>query len=490
MVRKLFSCNWASTLSVLVIALSVFFSLAMTVVQQMDARLVVLLLLLPVGVLYIGITSFLKKDISVSLTFVIVFLFWLPLSTGLSRLASYALGGVYIFEFGVWALALLSVVNCATRKDFTYLSRLRYIPLFPFLVLILGAALAYLTFPFASGQDLPVHRITTVLPLLLAIAVQLNVKSLKNVELYMWSFLISGGVLAVLFLLGQRSVGFITAAAYAADMDRASLRFDIPFIGVMEILPQSAGEKFGFLFTLAYAFWHFARSVYGRVAALVLCGLFGATIVLAQGRTGGIILVFSGSLITLYSLYERGRFNLSTIIGYALIGAIAVGGFWFLALNYRGWDVYYTERIISLISDPFSDKTYLIRTIMWQDGLTAFSQHPLGVSAFGFTAWGNDTWAVHNMWIYLLLNYGLVGFIGFVWLLVHFLRVFLKGFRNKDVRIKRWGVIGLVWMVNVLISSIVSPIFRATYSIAILWVPIMLSFSVITLEKHKTFCMK
>jgi O-antigen ligase len=398
----------------------------------------------------------------------LLLLFWLPTPFIFSFFSS-VFNNLFLFESGVWLLLLLLIAQSLLFKDVRLLSRLRHFPTMPFLLFIAGAVVAY-SVSYKLGGELSLIRITCVFPLLLSLIIFLTLESLKDSERYLWAVLISGSLLGVLFLFGPKTLSFVSVSEYAAGTGRASLQIVVPYLGAITINPASAGDKFSFMFTLAYAFWLFLRSSKARIAAAMICLISGAAMIYAQGRAGILAAVISSVIITLFSGKAKGPFLLAALLKFGIITIFIVGGSWYLAVHSELLS--YAERIIFLTSNPLSDASFMGRVDLWVSGWEAIIQNPLGIGLFGFGSAGGESWAVHNLWLYLLLSFGVIGFAGFVWIIATFLRAFWKGIKSANPGVRRLCLIGIGLIINLAVAGQFSPIIWEPYTVGIVWIPL------------------
>jgi O-antigen ligase len=132
----------------------------------------------------------------------------------------------------------------------------------------------------------------------------------------------------------------------------------------------------------------------------------------------------------------------------------------------------YAERIIFLTSNPLSDASFTGRVDLWVSGWEAIIQNPLGIGLFGFGSAGGESWAVHNLWLYLLLSFGVIGFAGFVWIIATFLRAFWKGIKSANPGVRRLCLMGIGLIINLAVAGQFSPIVWEPYTVGIVWIPL------------------
>lgn len=467
-------------ISILIIIMSVYFGNAVvTAVNAGQQKTVILLFLIPIGMM---VPYFLARFGTQTFISIILLSFWLPTPFIFSYFPS-VFGNMDIFEAVVWFIPLLLLANSAVARNAQFMSRLKDFPFKPFLLYIVGAVMTYFI-SYKVGGELSLIRIMCVFPMFVSLTIFLTMKSTVDAERYLWAVLISASLLGLLFLFGPRISNFVTETTYAAGTGRASLQLAIPFFGSLWIDPAGAGDKFAFMFTIAYSFCLFQRSTKARTAAVLMCLIFGAVIVYAQGRAGLLAVVASSVFITLFSLKRKGtiRFDAILLLGFMVV--IILGGSWYLATHSNLSR--FTDRITILLSDPMHDVNFVGRLEGWKMGLGIMARNPLGIGLFGWGVSGSDTWIVHNLWLYLSLSFGVIGLAGFLWIILTFIRAFWRGVRRADLEIKNLCIIGIGLLIDLIVTGQFSPVVREPYSVGIVWIPLATIYTAIILYQRRS----
>jgi hypothetical protein len=120
----------------------------------------------------------------------------------------------------------------------------------------------------------------------------------------LWMILTSAAILGLLFLVGKNFSGFVSLTNYAVGSGRLSMRLSIPYVGSLEMLPQSTSNWFGYLLVFAYSIWLFHPSSLHRIYAVFLCLLFGYIIITTQGR-GGTTGSIGAGIVSVYATFNR-----------------------------------------------------------------------------------------------------------------------------------------------------------------------------------------
>jgi O-antigen ligase len=314
-------------------------------------------------------------------------------------------------------------------------------------------------------------------------AIFITMESSEDADRYLLAIMISASLLGLLFLFGQKYFSFVNFSDYARETGRLTMQLSIPYLGKLTINPASAGDKFGFMFVLAYAFWLFHRSLQIRTVAAIMCIIFGAAIMSAQGRAGTLAALTSLVIITIGTFrIKKSRAN--TLLKFGAVAIFILGGTWYLAINSANQS--FTQRILVLFSNPTEDTNFAGRLAVWRNGLDVFMQNPLGIGIFGYPDAG-ETWNVHNIWLYQLLSFGPLGIVGFVWILFVLMRAFLQGFRSINDNVQKLSLVGISLIIYIIVAGQFSPLIWEPYTVILVWAPLATIYALATLEQQKLF---
>jgi O-antigen ligase len=459
---------------IIVLCIAILFSyLGSALISSIGAgreKTVVLILTLPI---LLSVPYLLSRIGPHVLVMTLLFISWIP--------TSFLISGFFITEFGIWALVVFILISGLMSKNLRMVSQFKDFPIKPFLIYILGAVIAYLI-SSKTGGEIAYIRVICAFPLLLFLAILLTIKSVEEAQRYLWVMLISASLLGLLFIFGRNLFSFVTESDYASitRVGRLSMQLDLPFLGRLTINPASAGERFAFMFTLAYGFWLFHRTSLGRIAAGIMCLIFGIAILYSQGRGGSLSALISALIMTWFSLKMGKLHRGGSLLKLGIIISFLIGGLLYLALNSALLS--YSERITVITSDPLSDRNLLSRMVMWAEGLKTFVQNPFGVGLFGFA--GGESWAVHNIWLFQALSFGIIGFIGFLWIILSLLRAFRRGIRGAEPRIRNLSIIGIACTTDIIVAGQFSPIFWDTSTAVMLWGVLAILYATVTLNER------
>jgi O-antigen ligase len=402
---------------------------------------------------------------------------WLPIPFILSKYLLFY--NLLAFEVLIWGFFIILWMN---KSEYSAI-HLKQFPYVPFLVYMSGALLTFALSSYKTGHELGVIRLTCVFPLILCMAIFLSIKSTKDADRLFMNMLVSILLLAIIFFFAQKGLTLIKSIEYASGSGRFAMDLSIPLFGTLLLYPTSASMIFSFMSIIAFSYFICDNSRLKKYFSLILLLIFVTAIMRAQGR--GSAMAFSVSALVMSVIAIRANIvsKHDIIIKTAIILFLLIGGMFFFADR----SVYTTdhERMFIMISDPLSDPNYMGRFANWEEGLVTFLEHPLGVGLWGFhTSPQGDTWDVHNIWLYLGLSYGIVGLAGFIWILISFLKVFLKGLRSQDTDIRRLSMTGISIIVAIVVAGQFSPLTWEPVTMIIVWAPLACAFAAVKINQE------
>jgi hypothetical protein len=400
----------------------------------------------------------------------LLLIFWIP--------AGFDNWVLYLFEIFLYAISFLIIIKFARVDDEKIKSFLINFPWFPFLLYVLGAMLTW-SLSTKIGGELNIIRAMCIIPSALFMVIFLTIRSTEDAERYLWMILTSAAILGLLFLVGKNFSGFITLSNYATSSGRLSMMLSIPYAGSLEMLPQSTANWFGYLLVFAYSYWIFHPSSMHRTYAAFLCLLFGYIVLTTQGRGGAIQAALGAVIVSVYATFYRKLFGIRGIwIKLALICLVVIGGFWYLSIHSTNASFY--QHGIALFTNPQSDANLLVRFQGWSNGIKLFLANPiLGIGLRGIeTPWGLDTSEILNYFLYNLLSYGLLGFVGIMLILIKLLVTFWKGIHSGDRTTRMMCIASICGMLGFFLGM--QP--DKPYSTVIVWAPLLIAFAVSKLQ--------
>ena len=409
---------------------------------------------------------------------VLLLLFWLPI-----RL--YFLDELYLFEFATYCLLALAVMNSVISRNSASTPAFEGFPLLAFFFFVGGTLLTY-AISYKAGTELVRIRLFCLFPMILCLFFSLTVRNEKDAERYLWMLFISVSLLALLFTMADRSFSFLQTSDYAIGSGRLSMELKILFLGVLRINPESAGTYFGMLLCVGYYLFISSARTSKKLIVIGFSLILALAIMLAQGRGGAAAAIFSTALMTLL-YYRRATTKIHAgilVIGLILFGSIIIGGMWYLANSSQ--NISYNARFVSLVNDPFNDATLLNRINLWEEGLLTLLNKPFGIGFFGFHTRDGDTWIVHNLYLYLWLCLGPIGFLGFWGIIYKFYKTFRESMNSHNDSLRGLSILGLGCILSICINGMFSPVVWDPYSVVIIWAPLGITYAACMRERNKS----
>ena len=217
----------------------------------------------------------------------LIFIYWLPFDSGLSH-ASPFLNKMYPAEFGMWMLCLGIVIHGSASGNAQFNSAIGRFPFLPFALLIAGS----LTANIVSGNlfartELAQIRILCFLPAVICFLCLYFIKTVKQAECLLWIFLISAGLLGLVYLFAPNidPNNLFSFDSFAERSVRIRRIIKLPLFGVLGMSPETTPVCFAFLMALSFNLWLNHPSSRGRLIAAVILSISALVIIRGQGRT-------------------------------------------------------------------------------------------------------------------------------------------------------------------------------------------------------------
>lgn len=428
------------------------------------------IVMVPLIILLVALLARIRIQATIGFLFL---LFWIPAGF---------LPNVHLFEVFLYLILFLVLANqfihSGEEKIDFYISNY---PWFPFVLYILGALITW-SLATKTGGELDIIRAMCIIPLALSLVIGLTMQSVKDAEFYLWMILTSAAILGIFFLLGKNFFGFISLSTYTTGLGRLSMSLVIPRVGSLEMLPQSTSNWFGYLLVFAYSIWIFHPSSLHRKYAFFLCLLFGYIIITTQGRGGAIQAASGAALVSIYAAFNRKLFSIKGIgIKFAIVCLAVIGGLLYMAAHSTNAD--FTQRVLGLLTNPQSDATMLGRFKGWSDGIKLFLANPIfGIGLRGIQVpWGLDTSEVLNYFLYNLLSYGLLGFLGLMLVLLRLISTCWRGIHSGDRTTCMLCIASIGGMLGFFFG--LQP--DRPYSNVIVWAPLLIAFAASTIQAKR-----
>ena len=411
----------------------------------------------------------------------LVFMYWLPLNTGLHRLSPY-LTQVYPTEFGVWMLCIGILNHNAVSKSAQRNSAISRFPLSPFLLFIVGALITDFISEHHNPYGLSQIRILCFLPAFICFSCIYLIKTVKQAEQLLWIFLVSAGVFGLVFLYAPRFANTESIFYYAGEGGRISTMIKVPLMGTLNMISSNASSLFAFIVAVSFNLWLNHASLWGRLVAASVLAISGWVIIQAQGRGGlvgaGCSVAVIGVLTLIFrkhcwSLFSKGLLKVGITV------ALLFGSVWYYASisTMKGFQVHG----MTMFTDPLHAHGLADRIYLWKTALHEFSRHLLGVGIFGTPG---STWYAHNLILFLLLSFGIIGFIGFFWIFVRYTKACWSGLHSDNATRQILCIGGLGIVATLLVAGIFSPIMWDPWNVTMVWIPVGITLAAATLPER------
>lgn len=401
-------------------------------------------------------------------SFILLF-YWLPLNV-------FVLNDMNIFETALWALLIIQISEkYLLRKEMAY--GFHTFPYKPFILFIAGALLTYMI-TLHEGSELSIIRYYCILPLILNLVVFINTRGFEDANRNMKMVLFSSVALSLLFSFGSSWTTYISGASYGLSSARRTMTIRIPHFSEVTILMASAGTLFGYMLLIAFAYWLKAHRVTQIVLYGGICLIFVYSIILGQGRNGLISFIISSIIFTLLNPVRRSR-RKDVLKLLMMIGAVVSGVFIY---SQSSGNSELQNRTFDFVRSPLQDQNLIGRTRVWEIGWETFVEKPWGVGVNGMPFQNNQdsstsTWMVHNLWLYILLSFGPLGLVGFLWILIRINTKFVKCLNSPEPERIFFAKLGLAATVYILASSMGSPLIYSPFSSILHWAPIAICYA-------------
>jgi len=205
-------------------------------------------------------------------------------------------------------------------------------------------------------------------------------------------------------------------------------------------------------------------------------------IISTSGRGGLMTAILGSAIISIYAVFSGKECKTSGIwikLGFVIL--IVVGGFWYLATSSS--NINYYQHGTAFFQNPLNDPTVQYRFRMWSTGWSLFLENPiLGIGLRGIpTPWGPDTSEILNYFFYILLSYGLIGFIGLILVISKLVTSYLRGIRSKDGLVRMMSIASICGLLGFLFG--LQPM--DPYSVTLVFAPLFISYAFSRIQDHK-----
>ena len=415
-----------------------------------------------------------------------VFIYWIPFNSGLGHVSPF-LEHMYPTEVGLWMLCLGILVFGRVSRSAQFYSAVGRFPFLPFVLLIVGS----LTANLVSGNrfaltELSQIRILCILPAVICFVFIYFLKTVKQAERLLWIFLISAGILGLVYLFAPKIVGPNSSYSYSslADTSRVSITIKLPLFSSFSMNPETASIFFAFILAILFTLWLNNPSFRRRLMAMGVLAISALAIIRSQGRTGLIAATCSLIVIQVLSLrfisYQTRSLLRSLLKPTIIIGTLLLGVLYFASIS----EIYiFRQRVFSLFTDPLYALSSRVKR--WEPAVDEVLDSPFGVGIFGFPSADGQSWIAHNLYLFLLLSFGIIGIIGFFWFFLRYTKSCWLGLHSNRPNRRILCVAGIGCVTILFVSGIGSCIFWSPWEVLMGWIPIGITMAVATLPEEK-----
>ena len=416
----------------------------------------------------------------------LVFIYWLPFSSGMGHVSPF-LNIMYPAEFGMWMLCLGIVIYESLSKSAQFNSAVGRFPFLPFALLIAGSITANIVSGNLFARDeLAQIRILCFLPAVVCFLCIYFIKTVKQAERLLWIFLISAGLLGLVYLFAPNIIDpniSHSLVEFAEKTGRLARTIKLPLSGFLSMSAGVAPACFAFIIAMSFNLWLNHPSFRGRLIAAAVLAISALVIIRGQSRTPLIAATCSVIAIQALSLrfksysplpFLRGLLK-PTILIFTLLFSV-----WYYA-SISKID-YFRQHGLSLFTDPLDAVSF--RMGPWEAAAAVVLDNPLGVGIYGYHSADGQSWAAHNLYLFVLLSFGIIGFIGFFWIFLRYTKAWWSGLHSNSPNRRLLCIAGMGCVTTLFVEGIGSPIFEWPWAVLMVWIPIGITFAVATLPER------
>jgi hypothetical protein len=410
---------------------------------------------------------------------IFILFFWVPLDIRLYRFHP------FLINFNPYEVCIISLLMVLLIKNMVFPNpgrrRLTLFMPMSWILILLGAVISnVLVGPF-SESTLKVIRITWLIPLLTNILIFYYVRDVRRAKSVLLVFLSSASILGCIFLWApthfqnMKNTKFVDMVIDTLSSGRLTKVIDFPLFDPLYFNSETGAISYAFIAGTSFLLVTFSRSTIEKIAVLCFCGGSILVIVQSQGRGGFIcFIVYVFTTLLLSSVSFRIRLKLLRN-GLIVLGSAVISLGYYLEKSTSSVAL---ARFYPLLTDPFSVHGFSDRVNRQIDAMDVYVHNPFfGVGVYGFPH--NITgasWYAHNLYLYLLLSFGAIGFLGFILLLLQYAKLFFQSFKQKDTFL--YCLIGLGCITGLLVAGLVSCVFSSIWGTLSFWIPLSVAAAV------------
>ena len=416
----------------------------------------------------------------------LVFIYWLPFGSGMGHVSPF-LNIMYPAEFGMWMLCLGIVIHGSVSRSAQFNFAVGRFPFLPFALLIAGS----LTANIVSGNlfarsELAQIRILCFLPAVICFLCIYFIKTVKQAECLLWIFLISAGLFGLVYLFAPNYIAPNSSFSFdllAEGSGRIRRIIKLPLFGVLHLSAGVTPACFAFIIALSFNLWLNHPSFRGRLIAAAVLAISALVLIRGQSRTPLIAATCSVIAIQALSLrfksYSPMPFLRSLLKPAMLIFTIVFSTWYYASISKID---YFRQHGLSLFTDPLDAVSS--RMGRWEAALAVILDNPLGVGIWGYPSVDGQSWAAHNLYLFLLLCFGIIGFIGFFWFFLRYTKACWSGLHSNSLNRRLLCIAGMGCVTTLFVEGIGSPIFWSPWATLMVWIPIGITLAVATLPER------
>ena len=413
----------------------------------------------------------------------LVFIYWIPFLTGLSIVSPF-LADMYPVEFGMWMLFLGILIHGSVTRSAQLNSAVGRFPFLPFALLIAGSLTANLVSGNLFARSELAHiRILCLFPAGICFLCIYFIKTVKQAERLLWIFLISACLLGLVYLYAPNilySFGPVTE-----EGPRIVRTIQLPLFMRLRMSAETTPICFALVSALSFNLWLNHPSFRVRLIAPAVLAISALVIIRGQGRSGLIAAVCSLIVIMALSFRFKSsspRFFLRNLLKTAILLFTLLFSVWYFAsiseidpFRYHG---------LSLFNNPIDTVAFSPRMVMWKTALNVVHDNPLGVGIFGFPTASGQSWEAHNLSLFLLLCFGIIGFIGYFWIFLRYTKACWSSLHSNSPNRRVLCIGGMGCITTLFVGGLPSCIYWSPREVLMVWIPIGITMAVATLPER------
>jgi len=373
-------------------------------------------------------------------------------------------------------------------------------PLKPFSVFFFGAIAAFLygkSFLGVPGTASIYNiRIFCIYPATICFLCMYLIDSKEKGEKLLWIFLGTTVILGLVILFGKSYSSIISSTDYALHSGRLNMmiRLQLPgFYLELAINPTVVSCIFSVVSSIAIAFWFNLTSKFKKILSLGIVALSVVLMTKSMGRAGIFGCVSSAVIIWYLSedinVFRRIRNLFKAAVFITTILAVS----YFLGAYSEHES--YRRKALEMFSNPLHAYSAVSRIEIWKQAIPIIIKHPLGIGGNGLLGISNtyaemahplgNIWAVHNLFLYLLLLSGVLGAAGFSFIFVWFIKKCRAKLKSRNPGTRLFPIVGIGSATALFVNGIASPIIYDPLTATVFWLPIGIIMAVINLPEEK-----